>query len=53
MNDLLSVFLKNIFELNINWLLYIHFILVTYFIGVIISVRRPVGVAFALSLIHI
>ena len=47
MNDLLSVFLRNVFDLNINWLLLIHFILVTYFIGIIISVRRPVGVAFA------
>ena len=47
MNDLLSLFLKYTFELNLNWLLLIHFFLVTYFIGVIISVRRPVGVAFA------
>ena len=47
MNDLLSLFLKHPFELNLNWLLLIHFLLVTYFIGVIISVRRPVGVAFA------
>ena len=47
MNDLLSVFLRHFFELNINWLLFVHFALVTYFIGVIISVRRPVGVAFA------
>ena len=47
MNDLLSIFLKYLFDLNINWLLFIHFVLVTYFIGIIISVRRPVGVAFA------
>ena len=47
MNDLLSVFLKHPLELNLNWILLIHFLLVTYFIGVIISVRRPVGVAFA------
>ena len=47
MNDLLSVFLRHVFELNLNWLLFIHFTLVTCFIGVIISVRRPVGVAFA------
>ena len=47
MNDLLSVFLRDVFDLNINWLLLIHFILVTYFIVIIISVRRPVGVAFA------
>ena len=47
MNDLLSVFLKHVFEFDINWLLFIHFALVTCFIGVIISVRRPVGVAFA------
>lgn len=47
MNDLLSLFLRHTFELNLNWLLLVHFLLVTYFIGVIISVRRPVGVAFA------
>jgi len=47
MNDLLSLLLKHTFELNLNWLLLIHFLMVTYFIGVIISVRRPVGVAFA------
>ena len=47
MNDLLSIFLRHVFELNLNWLLFIHFALVTCFIGVIISVRRPVGVAFA------
>ncbi len=47
MNDLLSIFLRHFFELNINWLLFIHFGLVTYFIGIIISIRRPVGVAFA------
>ena len=47
MNDILSIFLKYLFDLNINWLLFIHFALVTYFIGIIISVRRPVGVAFA------
>ena len=47
MNDLLSIFLKYLFDLNINWLLFVHFFLVTYFIGIIISVRRPVGVAFA------
>ena len=47
MSDLLNLFLKHAFALNLNWLLLIHFFLVTYFIGVIISVRRPVGVAFA------
>ncbi len=47
MSDLINLFLKHAFELNLNWLLLIHFFLVTYFIGVIISVRRPVGVAFA------
>ena len=47
MNDLLSIFLRYFFELNLSWLLLIHFALVTGFIGVIISARRPVGVAFA------
>ena len=47
MNDLLSIFLRYFFELNLSWLLIIHFVLVTGFIGVIISARRPVGVAFA------
>jgi cardiolipin synthase len=47
MNDLLSFFLKSNLGVNLNWLLLIHFLLVTAFIAVIISVRRPVGVAFA------
>ena len=47
MNDLISIFLESTFNLSVNGLLVIHFLLVTYFIGVIISVRRPVGVAFA------
>ena len=47
MNDLLSVFLHSTFDMKLNGLLLIHFLVVTYFIGVIISVRRPVGVAFA------
>ena len=47
MNDLLSIFLRHFFALNLTTLLIIHFVLVTGFIGVIISVRRPVGVAFA------
>jgi len=47
MNDLLSLFLRQAFELNLNWLLVVHFLMATCFIGVIISVRRPVGVAFA------
>ena len=51
MNDLLSIFLESTFNLSLNGLLIFHFLLVTYFIGVIISVRRPVGVAFAWILI--
>ena len=47
MNSLLTYFLKHAFELDLSWLLLVHFLLVTFFIGVIISVRRPVGVAFA------
>ena len=47
MIDLFSFFLKQVFDLNLSWLLLIHFLMVTYFIGVIISVRRRVGVAFA------
>ena len=47
MNDLLNLLLRHAFELNLNWLLLLHFFLVICFIGVIISVRRPVGVAFA------
>ena len=47
MNDLLVAILHTTSNLNLNGILLFHFILVTYFIGVIISVRRPVGVAFA------
>lgn len=47
MNDLLGVFLHSTFDMKLNGLLLIHFLVVTYFIGVIISVRRPVGVSFA------
>ncbi len=47
MNDLLSVFLHSTFDMKLNGLLLFHFLVVTYFIGVIISVRRPVGVAFS------
>ena len=47
MNDLLNIFLKSTLDFSVNGLLLLHFLLVTYFIGVIISVRRPVGVAFA------
>ena len=47
MNDLLGIFLHATFDLKLNGFLLIHFFVVTYFIGVIISVRRPVGVAFA------
>jgi len=51
MNDLLSIFLESTFNLSLNGLLIFHFVLVTYFIGVMISVRRPVSVAFAWILI--
>ena len=47
MNDLLNLLLRHAFDLNLNWLLLLHFFLIICFIGVIISVRRPVGVAFA------
>ena len=47
MNDLLSAFLHLFFNLKLNAILFIHFLVVSYFIGIIISVRRPVGVAFA------
>jgi len=47
MNGLLAEILHLSLNVNFDWILLIHFILVTYFIGVIISVRRPVGVAFA------
>jgi cardiolipin synthase A/B len=47
MNDLITFFLKHTFSLDLSWLVLVHFLLVTIFIGVIISVRRPVGVAFA------
>jgi len=47
MNDLINVFLHATFDVKLNGLLLIHFFVVTYFIGIIISVRRPVGVAFA------
>ncbi|MBU3582583.1 cardiolipin synthase [Polynucleobacter sp. 15G-AUS-farblos] len=47
MNDLLNLFIHSTFDMKLNGLLLFHFLLVTYFIGVIISVRRPVGVAFA------
>jgi cardiolipin synthase len=47
MNDLLNIFLESTLDFSMNGLLLLHFLLVTYFIGVIISVRRPVGVAFA------
>jgi cardiolipin synthase len=47
MNNLLNTFLNSIFQVNLNFILFAHFILVTCFIAVIISVRRPVGVAFA------
>ena len=47
MNDLLGFFINTQSTFNLRVILLIHFLLVTYFIGVIISVRRPVGVAFA------
>jgi cardiolipin synthase len=47
MKDLLNIFLESTFNSSFNGLFLAHFLLVTYFIGVIISVRRPVGVAFA------
>ena len=47
MNSLFTFFIRNAFDINISWLVLIHFLLVTIFIGVIISARRPVGVAFA------
>ncbi|WP_236638681.1 hypothetical protein [Polynucleobacter sp. QLW-P1DATA-2] len=47
MNDLLSFFTNTHSELDLRLILLAHFLLVTYFIFVIISVRRPVGVAFA------
>jgi len=47
MNDLLSAFLQSTFQFNLDLILFIHFVLVTCFIAAIISVRRPVGVAFA------
>jgi cardiolipin synthase len=47
MNDLMGIFLHSTFSMKLNGILFLHFLLVTYFIGVIISVRRPVGVAFA------
>lgn len=49
MNDLLSFLLSLLLSLNL--ILFAHFALVTLFILVIISVRRPVGVAFAWILI--
>ncbi len=47
MNDLLGFFINTQSAFNLRLILLIHFLLVTYFIGVIIAVRRPVGVAFA------
>ena len=47
MNDLLGIFINTQSAFNLRLILLTHFLLVTYFIGVIISVRRPVGVAFA------
>jgi len=47
MNPFLNIFLNHTFGFNFSWILVAHFLLVTFFIGVIISVRRPVGVAFA------
>lgn len=51
MNDLLNFFIDSILGFRSDTFLLVHFILVTLFILVIISVRRPVGVAFAWILI--
>ncbi|MBU3615134.1 cardiolipin synthase [Polynucleobacter sp. Latsch14-2] len=45
MNDLLGFFFSS--SQSVSWILLAHFLVVTLFITVIISVRRPVGVAFA------
>ena len=45
MNSLLTFFFPLIRDLT--WIFLLHFLLVTFFILVIISARRPVGVAFA------
>ena len=45
MNDLLGFFFSS--SQSVSWILLAHFLVVTLFIIVIISVRRPVGVAFA------
>ena len=47
MNDLLGIFINTQSAFNLRLILLTHFLLVTYFILLIISVRRPVGVAFA------
>jgi cardiolipin synthase len=44
-NDLLGFFFSS--SQSVSWILLAHFLVVTLFIIVIISVRRPVGVAFA------
>ena len=44
MNGFLTELLHVTLNLNLDGILLFHFLLVTYFIGVIISVRRPVGV---------
>jgi cardiolipin synthase len=44
-NDLLGFFFSS--SQSVSWILLAHFLVVTLFITVIISVRRPVGVAFA------
>ncbi len=51
MNDLLGFVFNSMLDLNLGWILFIHFALVALFILLIISVRRPVGVAFAWILI--
>jgi cardiolipin synthase len=42
MNDLLGFFINTQSAFNLRLILLIHFLLVTYFIGVIISVARDV-----------
>lgn len=47
MNSLLTPLLESMTSFHLHWLFLAHITFVILFIGVIISVRRPVGVAFA------
>ena len=47
MNSLLASPLESMTSFHLHWLFLAHITFVILFIGVIISVRRPVGVAFA------